>query len=887
MPNLVKTLMRSVMAQSFVDSVNNSAARYFYVFGKTDPWANDAAPDTPIDHFQEVLTARSNMIYAKQIQPSEVSLIVKRINWTTGTVYDNYDDRYSTEVIGVNLISGGSGYTSAPTVTITGSGTGATATATINASTGKVTSIDIVSRGSGYVNSASNPLTVTLAGGGGTGAWAAGVISLAQGNVAKIEDAQFYVYTDEFNIYVCLDNNNDAPSTVKPFGTSTIPFQTNDGYIWKYVYTVPLALRERFLTPSWVPVNTSLKQGFVSGGSIAAMQVNAPGSGYTAYTQITISGDGFLSSNPYFLTGSSIATPGVGYTAATLTIDPPVGGSLASTAWAANRSYIVGQYVSNGSNIYQVTVAGTSTTAPTTTAVGGTQVLGATYKFVGRAATATATVTAGAVTAVAFTNQGVRGVTITNGGTGYPNGPNTVTFSTGGATGVAFAQNGVIYRIDITNPGFNYSSVPTITSIAGGGTGFAGTVLMQNGYGYTTTPTIAVTGTGSITTPAVVTATMTKSDALVYPVISGGAITGYTIVDGGVGYTTATATVTGNGTGADVSANTFIGDVTTLQSSIELTAVDGAIHNIQVVSGGYGYTTAPTVIVEGDGTGAQASATIFNGAINKFIVTNIGSGYRWAKIRIIGDGTGASGRAIVPPPGGHGSNILRSLYARNIMVTSYLSKDKVQSLNLACDYRQFGIIRNPMKFTGGTPLISSTASACYSITGSGNIPVDFSTVDSIVQMVPLTNAVSQSIGSVSNSTTLVMASATGLKVGMGIFGAGISAGTTITSISGTTVTISLPGSGLAAAQVLKFNYLASFRVILYSAARIVLQSITNTTPAVGDTMTCGTGNFTVATVTAPEIDKYSGDFLYLNNRTPFTPLDGSSQKITVSTVLKF
>jgi hypothetical protein len=60
-------------------------------------------------------------------------------------------------VIEATITNGGSGYTSAPSVTITGSGTGATATATISG--GVVTGITINSAGSGYTGGA----TITIA----------------------------------------------------------------------------------------------------------------------------------------------------------------------------------------------------------------------------------------------------------------------------------------------------------------------------------------------------------------------------------------------------------------------------------------------------------------------------------------------------------------------------------------------------------------------------------------------------------------------------------------------------------------------------------------------------------------------------------------------------
>lgn len=48
----------------------------------------------------------------------------------------------------------------------------------------------------------------------------------------------FYVVTDENKIYKCLSNNNGAPSTVKPTPVITSPFTTSDNYRWKYLSTV-------------------------------------------------------------------------------------------------------------------------------------------------------------------------------------------------------------------------------------------------------------------------------------------------------------------------------------------------------------------------------------------------------------------------------------------------------------------------------------------------------------------------------------------------------------------------------------------------------------------------------------------------------------------------
>ena len=70
----------------------------------------------------------------------------------------------------IEVTAGGSGYTSAPTVTITGDGTSATATATVAG--GAVTAITVTDNGGGYENA-----VVTLSGGGGSNATARPVMS--------------------------------------------------------------------------------------------------------------------------------------------------------------------------------------------------------------------------------------------------------------------------------------------------------------------------------------------------------------------------------------------------------------------------------------------------------------------------------------------------------------------------------------------------------------------------------------------------------------------------------------------------------------------------------------------------------------------------------------
>lgn len=67
------------------------------------------------------------------------------------------------------------------------------------------------------------------------------------------------------------------------------------------------------------------------------------------------------------------------------------------------------------------------------------------------------------------------------------------------------------------------------------------------------------------------------------------------------------------------------------------------VEAIDIKTPGFGYTTTPTVVIEGDGTGASARALIVNGSVSKIEVTAMGTGYTSAVARVEGGGgTGAT-----------------------------------------------------------------------------------------------------------------------------------------------------------------------------------------------------------------------------------------------------
>lgn len=110
-----------------------------------------------------------------------------------------------------------------------------------------------------------------------------------------ISNNNFYVISSpvttggSYHVYKCIDNANNAASTVDPgtIGTPTqvSTFKTNDGYKWRYLYSITEYNYERFASESYVPVytNSTLSATSSSYAGVEVVMINNSGNGYTAY----------------------------------------------------------------------------------------------------------------------------------------------------------------------------------------------------------------------------------------------------------------------------------------------------------------------------------------------------------------------------------------------------------------------------------------------------------------------------------------------------------------------------------------------------------------------------------------------------------------------------
>lgn len=98
-----------------------------------------------------------------------------------------------------------------------------------------------------------------------------------------IFEKNFFVINDKREIYKCINNNNNGPSTIKPdLPLPYSTFDTADGYTWKYMYTIDINYHEKFSTKDFIPIaansiggtyDTNVR-GNTVGGTIDAIIVN-------------------------------------------------------------------------------------------------------------------------------------------------------------------------------------------------------------------------------------------------------------------------------------------------------------------------------------------------------------------------------------------------------------------------------------------------------------------------------------------------------------------------------------------------------------------------------------------------------------------------------------
>jgi hypothetical protein len=349
------------------------------------------------------------------------------------------------------------------------------------------------------------------------------------------------------------------------------------------------------------------------------------------------------------------------------------------------------------------------------------------------------------------------------------------------------------------------------------------TITIDNGgSGYTSAPIVTIEGDG---TGASATATLTT-----------GVVTGITLDTEGFGYSFAYVKFTGGG-GSGALASITLGSTESdsLQTNVESQAVPGTIDRIDVTASGTDYTSGDAIVtIEGDGTGASAIPVINSrGEITSITVVSPGTGYTFANITItqaIGTGVNAVLRAVISPISGHGSHAQKELFAKNLgMNVSFANnnEDIVVGDPLAStppagqDFRQIGIVKNLTKYDSSDLFDSVTGTPCH--------------------VIGVTNTADYNLDDV--------------------------------------ITTSDGGKFVVIQKVDSDNDNTYDKVYLqHYYGNITLSSILSNA-------TTGTSGHTINSLTLPEVDVFTGDVLYVDNRRPV--VRDIDQTETIKVVFRF
>lgn len=148
-------------------------------------------------------------------------------------------------------------------------------------------------------------------------------------------DKDFYSVVNAaafYHVFKCLENNSNAYSTTPPNYADTSAedtyYETSDGYVWKYMYSITKEEWDNFATREFIPVipNANVSGNAVS-GAIDVIKVESGGGFYSNYIEGTWSASDIqIAGNTlvYGLSNNAVSTNGY-YTNCILTISEGTG----------------------------------------------------------------------------------------------------------------------------------------------------------------------------------------------------------------------------------------------------------------------------------------------------------------------------------------------------------------------------------------------------------------------------------------------------------------------------------------------------------------------------------------------------------------------------------
>ena len=311
-------------------------------------------------------------------------------------------------------------------------------------------------------------------------------------------------------------------------------------------------------------------------------------------------------------------------------------------------------------------------------------------------------------------------------------------------------------------------------------------------------------------------------------------------------------------------------------------AVDGSIKIVTVTDRGVGLGTANStytkVPIKGDGTGAECTIVVNNDQkVDTVTVSNQGQNYTYGNVDLIAGGvpTGTSRPTfdvVMSPPGGHGDDIYRELGAYNVLLYSRIEND-VENPDFITGNQiaRIGVVENP-KATSGALLSADKASAlgALRLTGTGYSTAAFDPDTIITQTVGTAVTAIGKVVSYDFNTgvlkfwqdrTMAGFNTVGTAQTNPPYGYDLAEFTSSPATGGNLTIVPTSGSNLA----------------IDTSFTGVSTVINSRTYYLGQTFTNG--------VALPEVKKYSGNIIYIDNRPSITR--STNQKEDIKVILQF
>jgi len=311
-------------------------------------------------------------------------------------------------------------------------------------------------------------------------------------------------------------------------------------------------------------------------------------------------------------------------------------------------------------------------------------------------------------------------------------------------------------------------------------------------------------------------------------------------------------------------------------------STSGQLKIVTITNRGVGLGTAnrtyTNVPIRGDGSGAECTIVINNDSkVETVTISKGGSGYTYGTVDLVTGGvpTGSTSpvfNVIIPPQGGHGADIYRELGAYNVLIYSRIENDlENPDFIVGNQIARIGIVENPQAYDSTSILNLSKASAvgALKLTGVGYSSASFPADSRITQTVGVGSTAVGRVISYDQTTGVLKywqdRSLSGFNTDGSaninpVYGFKLNRFSSTVSTGGTTTI-----TGINNTLSLDTNFTGISTVI------------NSRTYYLGQSFTSGVSN--------PEVKKYSGNIIYVDNRPSITR--SSNQKEDIKVILQF